>query len=102
MPAAAAETSFWWATSQPTGVTLTVMFGLAFSYTFATSASFSPSAPMAQTVSVCFSSAATSPPEEPQAERVTASASARPAGAVLAMRDMEGSSLSNPSNPDAA
>lgn len=28
---AAAETSFWWATSQPTGVTLTVMFGLAFS-----------------------------------------------------------------------
>lgn len=97
VPAAAAETSFWWATSQPMGVTLTVMCGFASSYTLATSASFSPSTPMAHTVRVCFLSAATpSPPELPHAVIPAAIVRAMAAEAVLAVRCMDGSSLSSP------
>lgn len=97
VPAAAAETSFWWATSQPTGVTFTVMCGFASSYTLATSASFSPSAPMAHTVSVCFLSAATpAPPELPHAVIPAAIVRATATEAVLAVGCMDGSSLSAP------
>lgn len=89
-PAAAADTSFWWATSQPTGVTFTLRCGFSFSYSLATSASFSPSAPMAHTVRVCSASAATSVPEEPPQAVTTANAvlAAMTAVAVLATRCM--------------
>lgn len=71
--AAIADTSFWCTTSQPTGVTLTVMFGCCSVNSSVTALRRVPSSPMAHTVSVCFLSAATcSPPPLPQEVRASA------------------------------
>lgn len=103
VPAAAAETSFWWTTSQPTEVTSTVMPGCSRSKPSASSPSLWPSSPMPHTVSVCFSSSAvwrTGPPEHAPSTGITAArATATPATRAFLTVRGKGNSSSSPGDP---